>query len=249
MKNERILFMGGKYVGYECLRYLIDNSYLVIGCYVNKEDDSESRWYESLKELSLKHKIPTFYYEDVNSKDSEVNIRKLSPDIIVVVYYDQILKKNIIVIPPKGCINLHLALSQIHRGCYPTTWSLIRGDEYTGATLHFITEKIDGGPVIGQKKLKIKEDWTGKDLYYQVSDTGIALFKKCFPKLDEIKPYLIDVSKAPYYKKVFPSLEIKLDKKTINIIRALIFDPFPAPYIKIGRRIFTIIEYREPRTK
>lgn len=234
--------MGGKYVGFNCLEYLINNNFIVVGCYVNIEDTAKNRWYSSVTELCLKNRIPVFYYPNVNSNESEKNIRSLSPDIITVIYYDQILKQNIITIPAKGCVNLHLALSQIHRGCYPTTWSLIRGDKYTGVTFHFITEKIDAGPVVAQIKIKIRNDWTGRDLYYKVSDAGIALFKEYFPKLEEIKPYLIDASKAPYYKKEFPSLEIKLDKKTYNKIRALIFDPFPPPYIKIGKRVFTLNE-------
>ncbi len=242
MKDKKILFMGGKYVGYSCLEYLISNKYSVVGCYVNKEDEAKDRWYNSLTEFCVKNNIPAYYYSDVNSVESEKKIRELSPDIIVVVYYDQILKQHIIDIPRKGCINLHLALSQIHRGCYPTTWSLIRGDTYTGATLHFITKDIDGGPVVAQRKIKIEDDWTGKDLYYKVSDAGIALFKEYFPKLEKIKPYKVDVSKASYYKKEFPSREIKLDKKTYNKIRSLLFEPFPPPFIRIGKRIFTITE-------
>ncbi len=234
--------MGGKNVGYGCLEYLIENKYLVIGCYINGEDTATNRWYNSVTELCLKHQIPVFYYPDVNSIKSEKNIRTLSPNIITVIYYDQILKQNIISIPKNGCVNLHLALSQIHRGCYPTTWSIIRGDKYTGATLHYITEKIDGGPIVAQKKIKISDDWTGKDIYFKVTGVGIALFKEYFPKLDKIQPYKLDTTKAPYYKKVFPSREIELDKLTYNKIRALIFDPFPPPYIKIGSRIFTINE-------
>jgi len=241
MKDKKILFMGGKYIGCECLQFLIKKGFHVIGCYINLDDDASSLS-KSISNLCKKNKIPIFCYPDVNSIESEKNILQLSPDIITIVYFHQILKPNIINIPPIGCINLHLALSQIHRGCYPTTWSLIRGDEYTGVTLHFITEKIDKGPIIAQRKLKIKEDWTGKDLYYKLSDIGISLFKECFPKLDKLKSYTIDNSRSKYYKREFPSREIQLDKATYNRIRALIFDPFPKPYIKIGKRKFVLEE-------
>lgn len=242
MKDKKILFMGGKYVGFNCLKYLVLNEFSVVGCFVNEEDEAKNRWYDSLREFCVKQKIPVYYFPNVNSVESENKMRKLSPDIIVVVYYDQILKQNIIDLPKMGCINLHLALPQVHRGCYPTTWSLIRGDALTGATLHFITTDIDNGPVIAQRKIKIEDNWTGKDLYYKVSDVGIALFKEYFPKLEKIKPRKIDMSKALYYKKEFPSREIELDKKTYNKVRALIFEPFPPPYIKIGKRLFIIKE-------
>ena len=230
--------MGGKYVGYGCLNFLINEKYNVVGCYTNKEDIAKDRWYNSVAELCFKSETPVFYYKDVNSSLSVKKMRKLSPDIIVVVYYDQILKQNIINNSSKRCINLHLALSQIHRGCYPTTWSLIRGDEYAGVTLHYITDKIDGGAVIAQRKIKIGNSWTGKDLYYKVSDLGIKLFKEVFPKLDEINPHSLNLSKSKYYKREFPSQEIKLDRKTYNKVRAMIFDPFSPPYIKIGKHKF-----------
>lgn len=235
--------MGGKYIGYECLNFLIENKYQVIGCYVNS-DDSNNELSKSLTNLCEENKIPVFRYDNVNSTESEENIKSLRPAIIVVIYFHQILKPNIIDLPLLGCINLHLALSQVHRGCYPTTWSLIRGDEYTGATLHYIVPKIDAGPIIGQKKLKISDEWTGKDLYYKLSDVGVELFKASFPKLDKIKAHAKDLSNSLYYKKEFPSLEIKLDKKTYDRIRALIFDPFPKPYIKIGKRKFEITEVK-----
>lgn len=242
MKGKKILFMGGKYVGYGCLKFLIKAKYNIVGSYINKEDTARDRWYNSIAELCLKSEIPVFYYQDVNSPPSVKKIHQLSPDIIVVVYYDQILKPNVISSPPQGCINLHLALAQVHRGCYPTTWSLIRGDEYTGVTLHYVTDKIDGGPAIAQRKIKIKDSWTGEDLYYQVSNLGIKLFKEVFPKLDKIKPYSLDLSKSKYYPRKFPSQEIKLDRKIYNKVRAMIFGSFPPPYIKIGKRKFIFKE-------
>jgi methionyl-tRNA formyltransferase len=228
--------MGGKYPGCGCLKYLIDKKFQVVACFINKSDTAKDRWFPSAAELCLDNNIPVYFYEDVNSLKCQKKIKSLSPDIIVVVYYDQILKKNIINLAPCGCVNLHLALSQVHRGCYPTTWNLIRGDKYAGVTLHYIVEKIDAGPVIAQKKLKIRSDWTGKDLYYRVSDLGIKLFKEVFPQLNRAKPYKLDLTKSKYYKREFPSFEIKLDKETHNRVRAMIFDPFSRPYIKIGKR-------------
>lgn len=245
MKGKKILFMGGKYVGYECLSFLISKKYNVVGCYVNLNDVAKDRWYPSVTELCLKHEIPVFCYKKVNSKSSEKNIRRLNLDIIVVVYYDQILKENIIKIPKLGCINLHLSLSQVHRGCYPTTWSLIKGDKHTGVTLHYITQKIDEGPVIGQKKIRIKNDWTGKDLYFKVSDIGVKLFKEAFPALDKTKPYSLDCTNSEYYKREFPCREIVLDEKTKDKIRALSFEPFPLPYIMVGKRKFIFKEVKE----
>ncbi len=237
--------MGGKNVGCGCLEYLLKNKKEIVAVFVNPNDKSRGRWYRSAAEIAQFYKIKVYKSRNINSPNNIRLIKKLNPELIVVVYFDQILKRELINIPKYGCINLHLALSQVHRGCYPTTWSLIRGDKYTGVTLHCITEKIDGGPIIAQKKIKIRDDWTGKDIYNKVSDLGIKLFEEIFPNLDKVKPYFLNISKSKYYEREFPSRKIKLDRETCNKIRALIFEPFPPPYIKIGKRKFIFKEIKE----
>lgn len=249
MYDKKILFMGGRDIGYGCLEFLLKKKYNVVGCFVNADDKEPDRWYKSVTEICFEYNVPVYCNDNINSSGSENLIKKLKPDIIVVVYFHQILKANIITIPEKGCINLHMALSQIHRGCYPTTWALIRGDAYSGVTFHYITEKIDGGPVIAQKKIKIMSDWTSRDLYFALTNTGIQLFKTVFPNLEKQTLYQIDISNSKYYKKEFPSFEVHIPEQIYNYIRALLFEPFPAPYIKIGEKKYFFISEDALNTK
>lgn len=239
----RVLFMGGKFVGHGCLKYLIETQ-TVVGVYVNPNDTAANRWYPSVTELALKNNIQVFSYR-VNSKQSIATIESLRPDIIVVVYYDQILGPKVINIPSLGCINLHLALAEEYRGCYPTTWAIINNETVTGVTIHYITEDVDAGDILAEKKITIQKDWTGEDLYYHLSTIGMSLFKETFPKIPTITHRKQDSRHAKYYERKFPNREIELDDKTYNKIRALLFKPFPPPYIMIGKRKFIITEAPE----
>ena len=81
-------------------------------------------------------------------------IKKLSPDIIIVSSFNQIIPKPIISIPKLGVINIHPSLLPKYRGATPTVWALMNGEKETGVTIHFIEdERIDNGNIITQSRL------------------------------------------------------------------------------------------------
>lgn len=241
--NMRILFMGGKNIGYGCLEYLLNNNYNVIGAVVNSGDE-EGQWFKSVSSLCIKKNIPVYCWKKlINNLNT---IQELKPDLITVVYFDQILKEEIINIPKLGCINFHMALAEEYRGCYPTTWTLINGETYTGVTLHYIDKGIDSGDIIAQKKVKILSSDTGKTLYDKCTLAGVELFKDVFPLFKENK-IICRKQKAgkKYYKKTFPTREIDLSKSAEDIknyVRALTFKPFSPPYFWIGNKKMIIVE-------
>ena len=65
---------------------------------------------------------------------------------------NQIFKKQIIELAPKGCINLHTALLPKYRGLMPTFWVLKNNEKYTGVSVFFVDKGIDSGPIIVQRK-------------------------------------------------------------------------------------------------
>ena len=117
----RVIFAGGKNVGCGCLAYLVTESNAdVVAVFVNpKSDTAANRWYPSVAEIAMAHGIPVFSPPSINAPEVTEQIHSLNPDLLAVVYYDQILKKDVIGIPRCGCINLHMALAEEYRGCYP----------------------------------------------------------------------------------------------------------------------------------
>ena len=159
----RVLFCGGKNIGYGCLEFLLETQE-VVGVFTNPTDVNSNRSYQSVTKLAWAHDIPV-YGSNINSKKSVKVIQTLSPDIVVVVYYDRILKKQVISIPKQGCINLHMALAEEYQGCYPTTWAILNNEKRTGITIHYIDEGIDTGDIIAQCEVPLTEEKTGESLY------------------------------------------------------------------------------------
>ena len=238
--------MGGKKIGCACLEYLIESGHKLIGVVINPTDMVSNRWYPSAAEIAVENKIPVFQWNKMGSEDIITKIRELNPDIITVVFFDQLLKKEIINIPSLGCINLHNALAEEYRGCFATAWTIINGEKFTGVTIHYIDESIDGGDIIAQRKIMIEDTDTGYSLYHKCTNAGIALFKEIFPKFKQGKKLDArpqDKTKGRYYTRKFPSQEISFNKsgrEIYNRIRAMLFDPFPVPYFYIGNDRYEI---------
>jgi methionyl-tRNA formyltransferase len=250
----RVIFAGGKNVGCGCLQYLVMESQAdVVAVFVNPESDTAAnRWYPSAAEIAMAYGIPVFSPRSINAPKVTEQIRSLNSDLLVVVYYDQILKSAVIGIPKRGCINLHMALAEEYRGCYPTTWAIVNGEKRTGVTLHYIDEGVDSGDIIAQREIPIDASDTGRDLYEKCTQAGIDLFRETFP--------VIETGTAPrrrqtttkenkYYKREFPSRKIDFGKSGADIynhIRAVTFPPFPPAYFYIGDKKMIIVQEVEP---
>ncbi|MBB78733.1 MAG: formyl transferase [Crocinitomicaceae bacterium] len=111
---------------------------------------------ESLKTFLAKKGVPIIKTgEDINSQESLEIIRAYSPDLLVSILGNQIFKRKLIDLAPKGCINLHTALLPKYRGLMPTFWVLKNNEKFTGVSVFFVDEGIDSGPIIIQKKVEI----------------------------------------------------------------------------------------------
>ena len=76
--------------------------------------------------------------------------------MLVSILGNQIFKRKLIDLAPKGCINLHTALLPKYRGLMPTFWALKNNEKNTGVSVFFVDEGIDSGPIIIQKKVVIE---------------------------------------------------------------------------------------------
>lgn len=109
-----------------------------------------------VKYVLAKRKIPIIESKaNINQPSSLEMIRSFDPDLLVSIAGNQIFKKNLINLAPKGCLNLHTALLPKYRGLMPSFWVLKNNEEYTGVSVFFVDEGIDSGPIVVQKRIKI----------------------------------------------------------------------------------------------
>ncbi len=83
----------------------------------------------------------------VNTPEFLEHLRVLAPDIILVVSFGQILRKDILELPPKGCVNIHASLLPHYRGASPIIQSVLNRDTETGVAFMRMERGLDTGPV------------------------------------------------------------------------------------------------------
>lgn len=182
--------------------------------------------------------------------------QNLEFDLVFSILHGGIFKKNHLDHSRFGAINLHPAPLPQYRGCNSYAHAIMNGDKQYRVSMHYITEGIDDGPIIGQNTIKIRINETGFTLYQKSQISAISLFKQYAPKIikaakkgNKFPAKTQDDGKANYYKR--DSLKNKecdlvWDKsKLYNFVRALDFPPFePAHIILNGQKIFLTLNQR-----
>ena len=113
---------------------------------------SKEREYLSMREMAETRGIPLLQTDSVNSERSVSFIRERKPDLLVSCFLLEMVKKEVLDIAPKGGVNVHPALFQHHRGVFSSFWAMMKGWRKSGATVHYMTQKLDEGKVILQKR-------------------------------------------------------------------------------------------------
>jgi methionyl-tRNA formyltransferase len=131
-----------------------------------------------IEQWAQKNNIPFTTIEDVNNGQGTELLKKLAPDLLVVIAFGQKIFAEIINILPKGAINVHGSLLPKYRGAAPINWAIINGETETGVSIITLAQKMDAGEILAQAKMKIADD----DSFEIVHD---ALAKLAAPLLIE----------------------------------------------------------------
>lgn len=110
---------------------------------------------KTIKNFFRLNNIKNYDCQDINSKKFIKLLKRLKVDLIISIACPQIFRKELIEVPKKGCINVHGSLLPKYRGRDIAFWVLYNKERKTGATVHYISEKVDQGKIILQKKIKI----------------------------------------------------------------------------------------------
>ena len=126
------------------------------------------------------------------------------PDLLVSILGNQIFKKPILNLAPRGCINLHTALLPKYRGLMPTFWVLKNNEKKTGLSVFFVDEGIDSGPIIVQEEVEIGNR-TQEELILLTKKLGMEAIAKSIDLIQRGEVQLIknDNSKKTYFS--FPT--------------------------------------------
>ncbi len=105
-----------------------------------------------------------------------LDIREVEPDkadLWLSVHHTDIFKAA----PAGGILNLHNSYLPWGRGAHPCTWAIIDRTPH-GATMHWVDQGVDTGPIFLQKALEIHPHDTADSLYKRTSDLEVEVFRE-----------------------------------------------------------------------
>ena len=155
----------------------------------------------SLREVKARHNIHVVGSKDVNDAETMTIIRGWQPDLVISIYLNQLIRRELIELPRLGCLNIHPALLPRNRGLFPYFWAMANGDQETGVTLHWVDERFDTGDLLLQEVLPIDPDETMTSLQYKSAQVGGEMLIRGVELIEGGNPPHIpqDNSQATYY--------------------------------------------------
>ncbi len=177
-----IVFMGTPDFAVPCLEKLIKSENCNVLAVFTQPDKKVGRKQlltpPPVKVLAVQHNIPVYQPVTLKNEDAFETIRKLNPDLLVVVAYGKILPKPILDYPKFGCINVHASLLPKYRGAAPIQWAVLNGDKKTGVCVQQMDIGIDTGDILFTEETDIGINETSEELFERLSVIGAdALIK------------------------------------------------------------------------
>jgi methionyl-tRNA formyltransferase len=236
----RVVFMGTPEFAVPALERIHQVGHSIVAVYT-QPDRPVGRGLElkasAVKAKAVEFGLPVFQPEKLSQPGEYERLVELRPDVIVVVAYGQILKRNVLELPRLGCVNIHSSLLPRWRGAAPIQWAILGGDLESGVSTMRLVEKLDAGAVLLQAKTLVSETDTAGSLHDRLAALGADLI---VPTLEGLASGTLaaqeqDDSKVTYASKLTKEMEwldpsktaVELDRR----VRAL--SPWPGTSVRV----------------
>lgn len=234
----RIVFCGTPSFAVPSLRHLIAQPDFRVEMVVTQPDRPRGRGgaiaTSAVKDAAMAAGIPVFQPEKIKADAAYEEIKRLAPDVVVIIAYGQIISQRLIDIPRLGWINLHASLLPKYRGAAPINWAIVNGETRTGVTSMRIDAGLDTGPMLLKYETEIGAEETAPELTARLAEAGAPLVAETLRGLESGSIVATPqdgalATLAPPLKKEDGRIDWSLDARTIyNRIRGL--QPWPGTY-------------------
>ncbi len=200
--SQRIVFMGSPDFAVPVLQGLA-RKFSVVGV-VTQPDKPAGRGRSltppPVKTLAQQLGLPFIQPLKVRQPEAMQQLIDWAPDAIVVAAYGQILRQELLNLPPYGCINVHASLLPLWRGAAPIQAAILHGDTQTGVTIMHMDPGIDTGAMYSQRALDILPEDTADSLSRRLAFCGADLLAETLPGIltGQVQAVAQDETQATY---------------------------------------------------
>ncbi len=189
MRFDKILLAGSGKIACDCLNYILTLVYQKDITVLETADSPLSM----LRQICVKREIE-YVLEQEETEKFILNYVRKKRTLIISANNRFIFTPTVINTPGTIIINFHYALLPLYRGMNIPTWVIYNQEKETGVTWHYVTEKIDHGRIISQKRIEIDEKMTAFNITRKGMVLGLESFKEFIGILleKEIEGKMID---------------------------------------------------------
>jgi methionyl-tRNA formyltransferase len=197
-------------------------------------------------EIARSEGLTLYQPDSVRDGDVVKHFADLYPDIIIVVAYGKILPRELLEVPPFGCINLHASLLPKYRGAAPINWAIVNGETQTGVTTILLNERMDAGDILLTHQVSIDELDDAIEVEERLSLIGAQIMLDTIQAIDDevIDPMPQneeDATYAPMLSKNDGLIDWTMSAKEIcNRVRGLL--PWPVAHTYLDGKLLKIYE-------
>jgi methionyl-tRNA formyltransferase len=249
----RIVFFGTPAFAVPSLRALVSRRFDIAGV-VTQPDKPQGRSRSELipppiKLAAQSDGIPVLQPERPLGDVFTASLRRLEPDLGIVVAYGHILRPEILGVPARGMINVHASLLPRYRGAAPVQHALLRGETETGISIMQMEAGLDSGPVLHRAVTPIDPEETAGELAGRLAELGASALIEALSLISGglARPQLQDNARATYAPKIdreMARLAWQRDASTlVRQIRA--FDPTPGAWTTLNGNALKLFGARE----
>ena len=188
----------------------------------------------AVKQAAENMNLPLLQPKTLRAPEAVEALQALKPDVIVVAAFGQILRANVLTLPPHGCLNIHASLLPRWRGAAPVAAAIRAGDTETGITLMKMDEGLDTGLMLAKRSIPISPQHTTASLTETLAEVGADLLAETLPDwlTGSITPTPQDdrlATLAPRIRKEEGLID--WGQNAVDIERHIrAFDPWPGTY-------------------
>ena len=225
----KIILIGRGEIFYKVFLHLYEKKYLSLVILDNKNKKKKPDFYKHIKKRDCDYIVSN----DVNNSKIIAQINKKNFDYILSVNNYQIFNHVFLNKFKNKVINYHNSLIPNFSGLNSISKVIVAFQKYTGISWHFVKRKIDNGPVIFRKKIKILKNDNAASLTLKCNKVCINYLSNFLNilKKKKIRSKKYNMTKDINISKKVLHLDLKLKFKHLDrIVRAFDFYPFKSNF-------------------
>lgn len=187
--------------------------------------------FSPVKEFALSQGLPVYQPLKMRAGMTMDLVRELKPELIVVAAYGKILPEEMLLLPPRGCVNVHSSLLPKYRGAAPINWAILNGETETGVTIMYMAKELDAGDILHVKKTDIQPHEDATALTARLAELGAEALSETLHLMEagKLAPVQQDHSASTYASMLSKELSPIDWKKPAQVIDCQVRGLIPWP--------------------